>query len=400
MFREFTPEEELLICCARTRLEPQTAVRITEILDGAVDWNRLMLLARHHCLSPLVYLHLRERIQNVAPAAFRRELERDFGAHADHNRYLAHELLRLFPLLETKGIPIIAFKGPEFAENVYKNLTLRTFMDLDFLLREQDLARATEVLSSAGYVQRHSGSRVRDTLAFRRGSELEFVSVAHRFLMLDVHLDLLPPQDVCKLDVADVFRHARLTQLFDHSVCTLSPEDLLLFSCVHATRHMQMFLYWLTDVAEIVRAFPQIDWEALVETAHHAHCTRMLGVSLLAAADLLNAPVPAHVLARVKSDAAVEKLVEQVKWRLFDETETSLRTHALRKIAMKERLTDKLKVFLWFALWPSEYDYDVVRLPPQLMGLYFAIHPVVLALTIPHTQYANARRQCWRRRLS
>jgi len=38
---------------------------------------------------------------------------------------------------------------------------------------------------------------------------------------------------------------------------------------------------------------------------------------------------------------------------------------------MKERVVDKLKAFLWFALVPLPNDYDAVRLPPQLIGLYY-----------------------------
>ncbi|MEI7827549.1 MAG: nucleotidyltransferase family protein, partial [Euryarchaeota archaeon] len=140
MFRKFTPEEELLLCCARTRLEPPTAARVCELLEGGVDWNRLIILARQHFVTQLFYWHLRERVQNVAPAAFTQELQRDFRANVDRNLYLASELLRLLPLFETVGIPVIVFKGPVFAVNVYKNIALRTFGDLDILLRKHDLA--------------------------------------------------------------------------------------------------------------------------------------------------------------------------------------------------------------------------------------------------------------------
>jgi len=69
----------------------------------------------------------------------------------------------------------------------------------------------------------------------------------------------------------------------------------------------------------------------------------MLDVGLLAAADLLDAPVPAHVLRRIKRDSTAEKLVEQAKWLLFEEPEMTMRFHALKQIAMKERVVDKLK---------------------------------------------------------
>jgi hypothetical protein len=383
MFRKFTAEEELLLCCARTRLEPPTAARVCELLEGGVDWNRLIVLARRHFVTQLLYWHLSERVRNVAPTAFMQELQRDFRARVDRNLSLAGELLRLLSLFETDGIPVIAFKGPVLAVNVYKNIALRTFDDLDILLQKHDLARAMNVLASAGYMPRHSESGIRDMLALRQlAIERAFVSVAQKQAPIDVHWDLLGPQEACKLDVADVFRHARLTQLFSRKVCTLSPEDLLMYSCMHATKHGRLYLGWICDIAEIIRAVRPINWEDLAEKAHRAHGRRMLDVGLLAAADLLGASVPTHVLRKIKRDSVVQKLVAQVKWRLFDETEMPLHIFALRNIVMKERLADKLKVFLFFALVPSPQDYDAVPLPPQISGLYFAIRPLRLALTV------------------
>jgi hypothetical protein len=91
------------------------------------------------------------------------------------------------------------------------------------------------------------------------------------------------------------------------------------------------------------------------------------------------------VLRRIKRDSTAEKLVEQAKWLLFEEPEMTMRFHALKQIAMKERVVDKLKVFLWFALVPLPNDYDAVRLPPQLIGLYYAIHPLRAALMVALT---------------
>jgi len=43
----------------------------------------------------------------------------------------------------------------------------------------------------------------------------------------------------CKHDVTDVFKNASVSSLFEQTVQTLSPEDLHLYSCIHATKHAQ-----------------------------------------------------------------------------------------------------------------------------------------------------------------
>lgn len=383
MFRKLTPEEELLLCCARTRLEPQTAARVSELLEGGVDWNRLIVLARRHFATQLLYWHLSERVKKVAPMVFTQELERNFRANVDRNFYLANELLRLLPLFETDGIPVIPFKGPVFAVNVYKNIALRTYGDLDILIRKQDIARATKLLSSAGYIPRHSGSHVKDAIDRRQDTEYPFVSMAQKWLAIDLHWDLAGKRAACKHDIADLFSDARLMPLFGRTIHTLSPEDLLLYSCIHAVKHPRMHLRWICDIAEIIRAFPLINWEHLEEKAHHSHCSRMFYAGLLLAADLLDAPVPKGALHKIKSDRSVQKVVTRVKWQLFEETE-ALPQHIwiLQNIGMKERFRDKLKIFLFVGLVPSPDDYDALPLPAQITGLYFAIRPLRLALKL------------------
>jgi hypothetical protein len=382
MLREFTPEEEILLCCARTRLETQTVARVCELIEGGVDWNRLIALARRHFLTQLLYVHLDKQFEKMVPAAFMQELQREFRANVYSNLKLAGELLRLLRLFETDGIPVIALKGPVFAVSVYKDIALRTFGDLDILIQKRDIPRVTKTLESAGYVPLSSGCRAKDALQYKILANA-FINAAHKDVVIEVHWGLLKPQAACKLDVADAFGRARLTPFFNKEVNTLSPEELLLFSCIHAIKHSWgLQLNWICDIAEIVRALSPIDWDNLFEKARRAHGRRMLDTGLLAAAELLGAPVPAQALHRIRSDRSVDKLVAEVKRRLFEENEMQFMTYVRTQIAMKERLADKLKIFLWWALVPSVGDSDRWCLPSQLIGLYFVIHPLRCALTV------------------
>lgn len=97
-----------------------------------------------------------------------------------------------------------------------------------------------------------------------------------------------------------------------------------IYSCTpaHAIKHVEKRLRWICDIVEIIRALPLINWDGIMEKAHRTHSRRMLDVGLLAAVDLLDAPVPGYVLQRIKSDSSVQKIVAQAKWQLFEETQT------------------------------------------------------------------------------
>jgi hypothetical protein len=53
-----SPEANLLLCCARTSKDANTASRITALLREDIDWARVLELARKHRMTPLLYWHL------------------------------------------------------------------------------------------------------------------------------------------------------------------------------------------------------------------------------------------------------------------------------------------------------------------------------------------------------
>jgi hypothetical protein len=54
-----SPEDALLIHCARIALSRQRCEAINDVLAAGIDWDLLIKKAAWHRLSPLVYYHLR-----------------------------------------------------------------------------------------------------------------------------------------------------------------------------------------------------------------------------------------------------------------------------------------------------------------------------------------------------
>ena len=146
---------------------------------------------------------------------------------------------------------------------VYGNLALRTFSDLDVLVRERDVLRAKDLIVSQGY-QPH--------VEMTRAEEAAYVH-SHRELRLKrtddkVHVDLQwsIPADWLVLRTFPLSTeqlHDRLQpfSLGGVSISFSSPEDLLLILCVHAASHGWRVLKLACDVAELIDRYPQFDWD-------------------------------------------------------------------------------------------------------------------------------------------
>ena len=136
----------MLLCCARTNLSPEIVEQIRGLLHSAMDWPYLLRMAGGHGLIPLLYFNLKNNFPDSIPAPISDQLHVQFLANAGRNLLLAEELLKILALFETNAIPAIPYKGPVLAASLYGDLTLRTFGDLDIIVRKPDIQRAKALL--------------------------------------------------------------------------------------------------------------------------------------------------------------------------------------------------------------------------------------------------------------
>jgi hypothetical protein len=159
---------------------------------------------------------------------------------------------------------------------------------------------------------------------------------------------------------------------------------MLLFLCVHGTRHYWERLQWICDVAELVRREPALDWDRLESSAARVGCHRMLRFGLHLAGDLLEAPAPEAVLRQASQDPAVRGLAEFVGRGLFTPGPDPRSFGAFRSyyLGTRERWQDRFaywRTFAWQGLVPSEEDRAAVSLPAFLSGGYYLVRAGRLA---------------------
>ncbi|MFL5540362.1 MAG: nucleotidyltransferase family protein, partial [Longimicrobiaceae bacterium] len=141
-------EHALLLACARLSLSPDEAARVRR-MASAVDWPATLALARRHRLVPFLHRHLKDAPLPPAAARELRALQRE-GVH--RGLRMAAVLRRLVDALATAGIEALAYKGPALAMQAYGELGMRSFVDLDLLVRPDDVPGAIAALWVEGYL--------------------------------------------------------------------------------------------------------------------------------------------------------------------------------------------------------------------------------------------------------
>ena len=383
------PEAELLLCCARTRIGPDTAERVRQLLKEQIDWNYLIEIASYHGTIPLLFWNLSRLAPDDVSKTTLEQLKASYNAIACWNLSLTGELLKLLSLFRERGIRALPLKGPALAASAYGNLSLRQFCDLDILVPKEDMLKAKEVLIMHGYHPKLDLTADEETAYLESHHDYKFVR-SKDSMVVEIQWGVTQRSFAFPFDFEDAWKHREVISVAGASAPNLAPEILLLMLCVHGTKHRWEQLKWICDIAEMVETYREkLDWNRLMDQACTLGGERMLLLGLFLAHDVLRAGLPEEALKRIDNDPQVKLLAGQVSKRLFQEASNSARLRDEPPFfywKSRERLRDKLALlsryfpeYFFRIVVPNKRDEAVLQLPAVLFNSYYLIRPFRLA---------------------
>jgi hypothetical protein len=351
-------EEELILCCARTSIEPPEAERLRRLADQGLDWAYVVEVCHIHGVSPLFYRSLKTLNQNGIPLPIMKQLQEHFYWNLAHNLRLDAELAALLDHFRTHGILAIPYKGPALATSVYGNLALRVFGDLDILIRKEDVQSGAELMASLGYQPDVQLDPKQMAAYMRTFYELTFTATGKA--SVELHWEIYSDHFVFPVAPLSIWHDKNAKDQCESGYRSIPPEKLLLVLCVHGAQHYWGRLSWICDIAELLRKFGDLDWDGLVKLATKTGGRRILFLGLSLAHELLDAPVPDQILHRMYKDRAIKKTVQIIRCRLFEITEppAGILETCLFYVRVRERLQDKARlIFRTFSRpIPGQWD--------------------------------------------
>ena len=370
-----SPEHELLLCCARTSARAPITERLRGLLSADIDWNYFLKLARRHSLVPLAYVQLDRSASDLVPPDVLRRLKREYRENAARNIVLTAELSRLINLFAASGIEAIPYKGPLLALFAYGDLTLRRFVDLDIMVRKDDVLQARELMLADGYNAAKSLSLSQQELLLRTQHNMQFTRDERR-VIVELHWEVASHLFASSVRADELWQSLTTIPLNDIVVKTLSANDLLFSLCVHGSRHLWERLSWICDVAELIEHH-KIDWKGLLERAAKTDCERMFFLGLYLAESLLDAALPVDVKERCLSDERLLSLATNVREHLFDGPEHVPATSSeIFKYNFGVRKTWRSRArYIFFMFGPTDGDLGSHSLPPGLSFVYYLMRP-------------------------
>jgi hypothetical protein len=304
--KPFDREWKFLCACASP--SPQSASRISTLVAN-LDWNRALELAEEHSVLGVVAARLKETGYSGIPAEAWEKLQGSIRTQHLFSLSMTAELFRILEAFGQAGIETLLVKGPVVSFLAYGDPAVRSYVDLDLLVRDAAILSACRILTALGYEADVPEAAI---LAGKIPGEYLFKRAGAQQLV-ELHTEKTFRYYPRPMRIEDLYARQRRVPLEGRDVPALCLEDELVLNCIHGAKHFWERLMWPADIAAIVARHPEIAWERVRQAARDVGAERMLHVGLLLSESLLGVPVPAEMAASTNPDGAARELVRQVE---------------------------------------------------------------------------------------
>lgn len=333
----------LLLDCLSYTDQTEKAERLGHV--SADEWQRVAELAQLHDVESLLY-HILTSLKITPPPEVAARLMQKSRNNLMWNVRLYRELHKLLRLLKEKDISVIVLKGAYLAEAIYENIGLRSMGDVDLLVKKEDLQRVEQEMLALGCEPEESNRVVaEDNWHFT-------YKMPGSGLRVEMHWIIIATSYPFQIDVDGLWNRSRQVTLMRAPALTFSPEDLLLYLCLHTAKHAyDMKIKMLCDIGEIVRRQGmELNWQEISMRAKQWGTRRPVYIILRLAQELLNVTFPVDWLASLRPDGFDERYLEPA--REYFLTESDQKKDALQlppnlaQVWGSKKLSEKLALII------------------------------------------------------
>ena len=338
------------------------------------DWAKLLNLAQFHGMIPLLYTRLKETVWELLPKDVQETLEIAHRMNAIHALSLTDELLRLVSLLQQQDIFALPYKGPVLAAQLYGDIAMRQFVDLDVVINKTDWTTVNALLIKNDWAPVHQLPATQENLYQRTYKDHGYYLLAKNIL-LELHWAFSDPHFGFPLSVDAVSQQT--TQIEINQQCVPIPvvEDLLLLLCFHGAKHKWERISWLADIAQLIAISPQLNWDMFIAQARKFGCLRIVNLSLCLAQTLAKVSLPDKLWQQIQADKKAVALAQELTTSLMRgiSAEISLWQSISFHLQMRERWRDRLLYCygLIFRTTPEDWVMLPFVLPAGFSILYY-----------------------------
>jgi hypothetical protein len=372
-------EIQLLLLCTKVSLTPDDILTIQTLSSKiSTPYKTLIALAYKHAVVSQLYHTCKTYLPKHPIVSV---LKPYYFNIVQTNMAMASELIQITHLFHSQQIPTLSFKGASLATQIYGDITLRQYGDLDILIKKQDKDKALALLHKAQFTPEINLLSHTKKTFFSAVNVLGFHS-PKKHIFVELHWELLSKNYAIHWEESHLWEKTENVYINQQILQTLSHTNHFLYLCTHGSKHLYERLAWVSDIDHYIQTQNNLDWEEVLKEAKRLGITRILYLSLFLVKSLLGTPLPHKVTKKMSQDLMAKKLAEQLislHFTTMQQKGKSVHSFVLLW-QMRENTSDKLR-FAWHALFSTKLDdFRFIQLPNYLAFLYPLLRPFRLML--------------------
>ncbi len=236
------PEALLFIGkCLTLGQHPEKAVSIQqEIRKGRINWEQVVWMTSGQLVLPAFFLNLKKAsLLGELPADLVEYMEYLTRLNRERNIQILEQIKTISALLNRHSIHPVFLKGAaHLAISLYEDVGERMMGDIDFLVEENELLQAAELLCKEGYkpLVEYYPPYHQKAKHYPRLTHAELPAA------LEIHRRLINPSNDSKFSAAEVMKHKQKLP-GEWEACVPCTRDLIIHNALNAQINDKAYVY-------------------------------------------------------------------------------------------------------------------------------------------------------------
>ncbi len=288
--------KNLTLLIANTNPEKEDREKLKKYIDEIKDWDKLIQYFKENSLIPLFYHHL--VFHELAPSLPHGQFKKLKNLREQltfRNLKILNTFKQLHESLNRHNIEHVTLKGTVLADLLYKDIGLRPMVDIDILIRPNDIPKIDMIMS-----QWNAKSLKGRDINFIRNKHRHIPGFIHDGVLIEFHTHIVDEYSPEQINADLLWQNTESYTLYNVPVQVLNKEWLLYSLCVHLYNHLKkgiIKMIWFVDIIEFIRThYKTIDVLTFKEISNTTRASNEIKYIMYFAHNYFQASIPSELL--------------------------------------------------------------------------------------------------------
>lgn len=352
--------------------------------DYSPDFKKIVAFAEVHKTLPLVQKNLLV-LKEYIPEQIRHQCRVSLRQNSLRSMSQMSWLMHCMNLLEEAGVAVAWFKGPLFAENILGDVGLKQSLDIDALVRPEQIVKAVRALEKAGMAPLVALDNNQLRRMAQHDNELPMLHFGSS-MVVDLQWELSGSFSRWRWGWRELEPDMKKVEMSGVSITTFGDTDMILYLCLHGAQHLWRELGHLVALREYLATVQDPDWNSFIKKVEQMGGYTIAGVPFVLLQRLYGIAIPDSV-SKYCISAQAEVLAEQIIQVLTEgsakkDARKSERRFSLMGFRFLDGGKERARYALHLLFVPTRYDWQCLPLPWFLSFLHFLFRPFRLTYTL------------------